>query len=42
MAKHFSLPKDGGLLTENLPKDVLHSFDKILTEVFPDVVSASE
>ncbi len=31
--KHFSLPKDGGLIEEGLPKDILHSREKIYTEV---------
>lgn len=31
--KHFSLPKDGGLIEEGLPKDILHSREKIYTEI---------
>ena len=34
--KHFSLPKDGGLILEGLPKDVLHTNNKIYTDVFVD------
>lgn len=40
--KHFSLPKDGGLIEENLPKGILHSFEKINTEIFNDSAVASE
>ncbi len=40
--KHFSLPKDGGLIEENLPKGILHSFEKINTEIFTDATVASE
>lgn len=40
--KHFSLPKDGGLLTENIPTDLLHSGDKIYTNVYADPLVASE
>lgn len=38
--KHFTLPKDGGLIEKNLPKGVLHSFEKIRTEIFPDSATA--
>ncbi len=31
--KHFSLPKDGGLIEDGLPKDILHSREKIYTEI---------
>ena len=34
--RHFTLPEDGGLITENLPKDILHGYDKIFTEVYSD------
>lgn len=34
--KHFKLPKDGGLVVEGLPEDILHSFDRIPTTEFPD------
>ena len=27
--KHFSLPKDGGLIEKGLPKDILHSREKV-------------
>lgn len=40
--KHFSLPKDGGLIEENLPKSILHSYEKITTEIFDDATLGSD
>ena len=40
--KHFSLPKDGGLIEENLPKGILHSHEKITTEISIDSTAGSE
>ena len=40
--KHFSLPKDGGLIEENLPKGILHSHENITAEIFDDAASGSE
>lgn len=40
--KHFSLPKNGGLKVEAIPQDILHSFDKIYTEVCEDSYLASK
>ena len=40
--KHFTLPKDGGLLEKDLPQGVLHSKESIKTEIFPDSTQASE
>ena len=40
--RHFSLPKDGGLIEENLPKGILHSFEKINTEIFDDAAIRQE
>lgn len=40
--KHFSLPKDGGLIESGLPVDILHSFEKIPAEIFPCAALASE
>ena len=31
--KHFSLPKDGGLIESSIPADILHSREKIYTEI---------
>ena len=42
MDKHFSLPKDGGLLIDKLPAGILHADDKIYTDVFPEQSEASE
>ena len=39
--KHFSLPKDGGLLEGGIPKDILHSYEKIPAEIFDDADVAS-
>ncbi|MCR5520086.1 MAG: 6-phosphogluconolactonase [Bacteroidales bacterium] len=39
--RHFTLPEDGGLITENLPKDILHGYDKIFTEVYSDSTEGS-
>lgn len=39
--KHFTLPKDGGLIEQNLPKGILHSFEKISTEITDDSTAGS-
>ena len=39
--RHFTLPEDGGLITDNLPQDILHGYDKIYTEVFADSTEGS-
>ena len=39
--KHFTVPEDGGLITKNLPKDILHGYDKIFTEVYADSTEGS-
>ena len=39
--KHFTLPKEGGLLEENLPKGILHSREKITAEILDDSIVAS-
>ena len=39
--KHFSLPKDGGLIESGLPKDILHSYEKIPAEIFSTPEDAS-
>ena len=36
MAKHFTLPYDGGLIEKDLPAGILHNYEKIWTHVFPD------
>ncbi len=40
--KHFTLPREGGLITDKLPKGILHSKERILTEIYPDATTASE
>lgn len=40
--KHFSLPEDGGLISENLPQDILHGREKIVAEIFEEAYTASE
>ena len=40
--KHFTLPKDGGLIEKGLPQDVLHSYERIRTEIFSDSTQGSE
>lgn len=40
--KHFTLPKDGGLIETGLPKGILHAYEKICTEIFDEETIASE
>jgi len=40
--KHFTLPSEGGLIEKNLPKGLLHSHEKINTEIFTDSTEASD
>ncbi len=40
--KHFSLPKDGGLIETDLPRGILHSFERISTEIHDDSTVGSE
>lgn len=40
--KHFSLPKDGGLIEKDIPLDILHSYEKIPAEIFDEPVAASK
>ena len=39
--KHFTLPKDGGLIEKGLPADILHSYEKIPAEIYEDQEDAS-
>lgn len=39
--RHFTLPEEGGLITENIPEDILHGYDKIFTEVYSDSTEGS-
>lgn len=36
MSNSYSLPRDGGLLLQDTPNDILHSFEKIPTKVYPN------
>ena len=38
----FTLPYEGGLAEKNLPGGILHNFEKIWTEVYPDAGPAAE
>jgi len=40
--EHFTLPYDGGLITKDLPKGILHSYEKVWTHIFEDAHPASE
>lgn len=40
--RHFSLPKDGGLLEDKVPQEILHSYEKIVTDIYDLQSSASE
>ena len=40
--KHFTLPQEGGLITENLPMGILHSKEKIFTDIYPESAEACE
>ncbi|MBR6423583.1 MAG: glucosamine-6-phosphate deaminase, partial [Bacteroidales bacterium] len=41
MNEHFTLPYEGGLIEENLPGGILHNYEKIWTEIYPESVPAS-
>ena len=41
MNKHFTLPYEGGLIQDNLPAGILHSYEKIWTKVFDESRPAS-
>ena len=36
MSDHFSLPYEGGLDARNLPKDILHGYEKIPAEIYSE------
>lgn len=40
--RHFTVPKDGGLIEKDIPFGILHSFEKINTEISEDSTIASE
>ncbi|MBO7544328.1 MAG: glucosamine-6-phosphate deaminase [Bacteroidales bacterium] len=39
--KHFTLPKDGGLIEKGLPDGILHGFERIKAEIFDESRQAS-
>jgi len=39
---HFTLPYDGGLIEKDLPKGILHSYEKIWTHIYEDAHPASK
>ncbi len=41
MSKHFTLPYEGGLIQDNLPAGILHTYEKIWTKVFEESRPAS-
>ena len=41
MEKHFTLPYEGGLIEENLPDGILHNYEKIWTNIYPESQQAS-
>ena len=41
MAKHFTLPYEGGLIEKNLPDGILHTYEKIWTHVYQESRPAS-
>ena len=41
MKKHFTLPYEGGLIEKGLPKGILHSYERISTEIYPESRPAS-
>ncbi|MGM9741930.1 MAG: 6-phosphogluconolactonase [Candidatus Cryptobacteroides sp.] len=40
--KHFTLPKEGGLIEKGIPSDILHGFERIRTEIYDQSSSASD
>ena len=39
--KHFTLPYEGGLIGKGLPSGILHSYEKIHAEIFPEAADAA-
>ena len=36
MKSKYALPKEGGLITTNVPEDIICRYEKVPTQVFPD------
>ena len=41
MNKKFTLPYEGGLIEKNLPGGILHNYEKIWTDLYPEALPAS-
>ena len=41
MEKQFTLPYEGGLIEKNLPAGILHNYEKIWTDIYPESSQAS-
>ena len=41
MDKQFTLPYEGGLIEKNLPAGILHNYEKIWTDIYPEARPAS-
>ena len=41
MEKHFTLPYEGGLVEKDLPTGILHNYEKIWTDIYPEARQAS-
>ena len=41
MEKQFTLPYEGGLIEKNLPAGILHNYEKIWTDIYPESGQAS-
>ena len=41
MEKHFTLPYEGGLVETDLPAGILHNYEKIWTDIYPESRQAS-
>ena len=41
MEKHFTLPYEGGLIETDLPAGILHNYEKIWTDIYPESRQAS-
>ena len=39
--KHFTLPYEGGLIEKDLPAGILHNYEKIWTDIYPEAQQAS-
>ncbi len=42
MDKQFTLPYEGGLTEKNLPDGILHNYEKIWADIYPEALPASQ